>query len=82
MVYSDILKSNLHNILPAPKGKNGNYNRTEKLKSKVEKAILENKEFCQMAIQKSGVEYINDILPKLVNFVINCNECYYYYQDK
>lgn len=74
MVYGDIINFNLANILPKKK----RYG-TDKDKSIVYNAIVNNKEFVQFALNKTGADYINQIIDKLIDFIITCNQIYYFY---
>ena len=75
MVYQDIIDFNLVGILPKKK----RYG-TDKDKSIVYNAIVNNKDFVQFALNKTGADYINQIIDKLIDFIIFCNEGYYLYQ--
>lgn len=74
MVYGDIVNFNLANILPKKK----RYG-TSKDKSIVYNAIVNNHEFVQFALNKTGAYYINQIIDKLIDFIITCNQIYYFY---
>ena len=75
MTYKDICDFNLVGILPKKK----RYG-TDKDKSIVYNAIVNNKDFVQFALNKTGAHYINQIIDKLVTFIITCNEGYYLYK--
>ena len=77
MVYSDIKKFNLHNILKQQKQYN---TKSKKLRKQVQTAILNNKDFIQFALKSTNEDYINNILGKLITFIIKCNDCYYNYE--
>lgn len=75
MFYQDIINFNLVGILPKKK----RYG-TSKDKSIVYNAIVNNKEFVQFALNKTGANYINQIIDKLIDFIIECNQIYYFYE--
>ncbi len=77
MVYSDIKKFGLHNILPQKK----RYG-SEKDKRLVKAAILQNTEFAEFVLKNDNVQSIDLIIDKLITFVIRCNDCYYNYELK
>lgn len=74
MVYQDIINFNLVGILPKKK----RYG-TDKDKRIVYNAIVNNKDFVQFALNKTGAYYINQIIDKLIDFIITCNQIYYFY---
>lgn len=74
MVYQDIIDFNLVDILPKKK----RYG-TDKDKSIVYNAIVNNKDFVQFALNKTGADYINQIIDKLIDFIITCNQIHYFY---
>ena len=75
MLYKDIEDFNLIGILPKKK----RYG-TSKDKRIVYNAIVNNKAFVQFALNKTGADYINQIIDKLIDFIIFCNEGYYLYK--
>ena len=75
MFYQDIINFNLVGILPKKK----RYG-TDKDKSIVYNAIVNNKDFVQFALNKTGANYINQIIDKLIDFIIKCNQIYYFYE--
>jgi len=74
--YGDVERFGLLGILPKKK----RYG-TEKDKRIAREKIKENNEFIQYAIAISGAHYINDIMDKLVDWVVFCNETYYFYTN-
>lgn len=82
MVYSDIEKFGFIGIIPKPKTKSGEYSKQNK---SVRKIVIENvknnKDFVQFALKEKGAQRINEILGGVVEFIIRCNEAYYYYKD-
>lgn len=71
MVYSDVVKAGLCGILPKKK----RYGSKKDI-AIINKAIRENHEFCQKAMQDQNADYINDIIGKMIKFVLVCNEIY------
>lgn len=72
MVYSDIEKHGLIGILPKKK----RYG-TKKDKTIVKEAVLGNKDFVQFALQDTKATYINEIIDRVVSFIVKCNQAYY-----
>lgn len=77
IVYSDIKKYNLHNIL---KRKDKYNTKDEKTRHFVNECIRNNPDFVQFALKATNNVYINDIIDKLITFVIKCNDVYYNYE--
>lgn len=77
MVYSDIKRFGLHNILPQKK----RYG-SEKDKRLARTAVLQNSEFTEFALKDADSQSIDLIIDKLIRFVIVCNDCYYNYELK
>lgn len=74
MVYGDIIRYGLVDILPKKK----RYG-TSKDRNIVYNAIVNNKDFVQFALNNTGANYINQIIDKLIDFIITCNQIYYFY---
>ena len=77
MVYSDIKKFGLHNILPQ-KQRYG----SERDKRLARTAILQNSEFTEFALKDTDSQSMDSIIDKMIKFVIACNDCYYNYELK
>ncbi len=73
MTYKDIMKHNLHNILPSDR----KYYGTKKDVETVTEAIKSNREFMQFAMAEKNATYINDIISHLIKFVVVCNAVTY-----
>ena len=83
MVYSDIEKYGFIGIIPPPKTKDGDYAKhNRKVRKTIENAILNNREFVQFALKDTKSDYLNQILGRLIEWILHCNEAYYYYKHR
>jgi hypothetical protein len=83
MVYSDVSRFGFIGIIPAPKGANGTYSKNNKaIRSKVTESVKSNNEFVQFALKDKCADHLNEILGSVVEFIIKCNEAYYYFNGK
>lgn len=77
MVYSDIERFHLLGIIPKKK-RYGTPKDVERCRN----CILKNQEFIQFALNEEHTESLDEILPQLVEWVIKCNEVYYWNMEK
>jgi len=83
MVYSDVERFGFIGIIPAPKGENGTYSKNNKaVRAKVTDSVHSNHEFVQFALEDERADHLNEILGSVVEFILKCNEAYYYFNGK
>ncbi len=83
MVYSDVERFGLIGIIPAPTGKSNTYSKNNRsVRSKVTESVKSNQEFVQFALEDELADHLNEILGSVVEFIIKCNEAYYYFNGK
>lgn len=72
MVFSDLKKFGLHNCLKPQK------RRTAEQRKIAKDKILKNKAFIQFCLKDKKTKYFNTIIEPVIDFVILCNEAFYF----